>query len=41
MFIASDYLEEGIVESEIDGHCARVVGDEDLSALHLKLQKRG
>lgn len=40
MFIASDYLEKDVTESDIHGHKAKVLGDEELRALHLKLEKR-
>jgi hypothetical protein len=40
MFIAEDYLLEGVELNGAEGHRARVVGGEALSALHLKLSKR-
>ncbi len=37
-FIARDYLPDDIIfDSEIHGHKAEVVGDETLSAIHVKL----
>lgn len=40
MFIAQDYLADGVEFGEQHGHRARVLGDVQLSALHLKLSKR-
>lgn len=40
MFVAQDYLDEGIEFTDLLGHRARVVGQETLNALHLKLSKR-
>ncbi len=40
MFVAQDYLEEGIEFTELLGHRARVIGQQTLNALHLKLFKR-
>ncbi len=41
MFIADDYLAEGIAFSDIaHGHCAEAIGVEPLKALHLKLSRR-
>jgi len=40
LFIAEDYLVDGVVFDDSHGHCARVVGQEMLQALHLKLDKR-
>ena len=40
MFIAQDYLAEACVFNQQMGHRARVVGQRELSALHLKLAKQ-
>jgi len=40
MFVAQDYLDNGIALDGSLGHRARVVGQEMFSALHLKLAKR-
>lgn len=40
LFIAEDYLIDGVVFDDRHGHCARVIGQEVLQALHLKLGKR-
>lgn len=41
MFVAEDYLPEGAeFDMSLSGHRARVLGDEELQALHLKLEKR-
>jgi len=40
MFVAQDYLDEGIEFTDLVGHRARVVGHQTLNALHLKLSKR-
>ncbi len=40
MFVAQDYLDEGIEFTDLLGHRARVVGKQTLNALHLKLSKR-
>lgn len=41
MFVAEDYLPAGSeFNSNISGHRARVIGDSELQALHLKLEKR-
>jgi hypothetical protein len=40
MFIAEDYLVDGVEFSDVAGHRARVLGAEPLGALHLKLSKR-
>lgn len=40
MFVAQDYLAEDIEFSDRLGHRARVIGQEPLNALHLKLSKR-
>ena len=40
MFIAEDYLKEGIGATENHGHKAEVIGEAPLNALHLKLAKR-
>ena len=40
-FIAQDYLEQGVeFDDEKHGHKAKVLGDEELQVLHLKLRKR-
>jgi len=39
LFVAQDYLDEGIEFSDLLGHRARVIGQEPLNALHLKLSK--
>lgn len=40
LFVAEDYLIDGVVFDESHGHLARVIGQEQLQALHLKLEKR-
>ena len=41
MFIAQDYLESAdSFDQDKHGHRAEVVGDQELSVLHLKLEKR-
>ncbi len=41
MFIAEDYLDYDIeFDNLIHGHRAQVIGDEELFAIHLKLNKR-
>ena len=41
MFIAQDYLlSDAQYDASLHGHRAEVVGDEPISVLHLKLQKR-
>ncbi len=41
MFIAQDYLvQPDNFDSDIHGHRAEVVGEQELSVLHLKLEKR-
>lgn len=41
MFIADDYLNIEIkFNDEIHGHRAEIMGDEEFSAVHLKLEKR-
>ena len=40
MFIAQDHLPQGVPLGELAGHRARVIGDDELNALHLKLAKR-
>ena len=40
MFVAEDYVVDGVKFCERHGHKARVIGDQDLLALHLKLAKR-
>ena len=41
VFIAEDYLLPNVIfDNTIHGHRAEVIGKEDLSALHLKLEKR-
>lgn len=40
MFVAEDYLLSSENFSDVHGHRAKVIGDESLSALHLKLEKR-
>ena len=41
MFIASDYLEKDVsFDDKKHGHRAEVVGDAELTAIHLKLEKR-
>lgn len=40
MFVAQDYLTDGVKFNELIGHRARVIGQETLNALHLKLSKR-
>ena len=41
MFIAEDYLDAGVqLDPAVEGHRARVVGGDELQALHLKLNKR-
>ncbi|KYG75432.1 cupin domain-containing protein [Roseivirga echinicomitans] len=40
MFIAKDYLPEHIsFDTEKHGHCAKVVGNEPLLAVHIKLEQ--
>lgn len=42
MFIAEDYLAAGVVFDDcVHGHRAEVLGCDDISVLHLKLEKRG
>ena len=41
MFIANDFLAEGVeFDDTLHGHRAEVVGEQELKALHLKLEKR-
>jgi hypothetical protein len=41
MFVAEDFLLEGVIfDNALHGHRAKVVGDEALSVIHLKLEKR-
>lgn len=41
MFVAEDYLREGIAQDDqLHGHRAVVIGAQELSVLHLKLEKR-
>lgn len=41
LFIANDYLKQGIqFDNTIHGHRAKVLGNENFSALHIKLEKR-
>lgn len=41
MFVAEDYLLAGVAfDNSVHGHRAEVVGDQSLSAIHLKLEKR-
>lgn len=41
MFIANDFLKKDIeFNDELHGHRAEVIGEEELKALHLKLEKR-
>lgn len=40
LFVAEDYLIDGVVFGDDHGHCAQVIGQEALQALHLKLAKR-
>ena len=41
MFVAEDYLEKGTeFRSGLHGHKAKVVGSSELTALHLKLERR-
>lgn len=41
LFVAEDYLIEGVeFNPSLTGHRARVVGERELQALHLKLDKR-
>jgi len=41
MFIAQDYLSSGVpFDNSLHGHRAEVIGDNEVSALHLKLEKR-
>ena len=40
MFVAEDYLKDPQGFSDTHGHKARVISDESLSVLHLKLEKR-
>ncbi|PCK07233.1 MAG: hypothetical protein COA42_15375 [Alteromonadaceae bacterium] len=41
MFIAEDYLAAGVVFDElVHGHRAEVLGGDEISVLHLKLEKR-
>lgn len=40
MFIASDFMKEGLEPTDIHGHSAKVIGDEGLQVLHLKLSVR-
>jgi len=41
LFIAEDYLDDGVAfDVELAGHRARVLGGDELQALHLKLSKR-
>ena len=39
MFIAEDYLAKGAAFNEVNGHRARVLGDQKIQVLHLKLSK--
>jgi hypothetical protein len=40
MFIAQDYLQENeLFDNEIHGHTAELIGNENLSAVHIKLSK--
>jgi len=40
LFVAQDYLAAGVLETDQHGHRARLIGEDDLIALHLKLSKR-
>jgi len=40
MFIAQDYLQKGTEFNQFLGHRARVLGDEKIHVLHLKLSKQ-
>ncbi len=41
MFIAEDYLDQDVeFDEKLHGHKARVIGDDGLRALHLKLGRR-
>jgi hypothetical protein len=40
LFVAEDYLSDGVAFDGSHGHCARVIGQEVLQALHLKLDRR-
>lgn len=41
MFIARDYLPEHVsFDNTIHGHRAEVIGDQDLRAIHIKLEQR-
>jgi hypothetical protein len=41
MFVVEDFLSEGVVfDNGLHGHRAEVVGDQALSAIHVKLAKR-
>ncbi len=41
MFVAEDYLPEGVpFDDTLHGHRAEVIGDESLSMIHIKLDKR-
>ena len=40
MFIAEDFLQTGIIFSDKHGHSAKIIGEESIQALHLKLNKR-
>ncbi len=41
MFIAQDFLDSGVAfDLNLHGHRAEVIGDNDLSALHLKLDRK-
>ena len=41
MFVAQDYLQKGAEFNQSLGHRARVLGDEKIHVLHLKLSKQG
>ncbi len=40
MFVAKDYLKGNVEHGDLLGHRARVEGNEELTALHIKLCKR-
>ena len=40
MFIAEDYLRPEIIENSLHGHRARVIGEQPLLAIHIKLNRR-
>jgi hypothetical protein len=40
LFVAEDYLINGVAFDDSHGHSARIIGQQEFQALHLKLDKR-